>query len=103
MMISPPVCFCTILNTIIRRQLISYEMVQKQIKRTRGRPRAYDPEQALKQATNAFWQTGFSGTSLDDLSAATNMNRPSLYGAFGDKRAIYLTTIDHYVAKGFEA
>ena len=77
-------------------------MVQKTSKRPRGRPRAYDPEQALKQATDAFWQAGFSGTSLDDLSAATSMNRPSLYGAFGDKRAMYLATIDRYVAKGFD-
>lgn len=75
-------------------------MVQKEQKRARGRPRAYDPEQALTQATGAFWRAGFSGTSLDDLSAVTGMNRPSLYGAFGDKRALYLTTIELYIASG---
>ena len=68
-------------------------MVQKE-RRRRGRPRAYDPEQALAQATAAFWDAGFSATSLDDLSAATGMNRPSLYGALGDKRALYLKTIE---------
>jgi Bacterial regulatory proteins, tetR family len=47
-------------------------------------PRAYDTESALRQATEAFWQAGYSGTSLDALSAATGMNRPSLYGAFGN-------------------
>jgi AcrR family transcriptional regulator len=77
-------------------------MVQKDPKRPRGRPRAYDPEHALMRATDAFWQAGFSGTSLDDLSTATSMNRPSLYGAFGDKRAMYLATIDRYVTKGFD-
>jgi AcrR family transcriptional regulator len=78
-------------------------MVQKDEKRPRGRPRAYDPEQALTQATEAFWRTGFSGTSLDDLSAATGMNRPSLYGAFGDKRALYLATLDRYIDNGRQA
>lgn len=77
-------------------------MVQNQPKRPRGRPRAYDPETALAQATDAFWRTGFSGTSLDDLSAATGMNRPSLYGAFGDKRALYLATLDRYTQAGLE-
>jgi AcrR family transcriptional regulator len=64
--------------------------------RRRGRPRGYDPEAALRQALGAFWKAGYSATSLDDLAAATGMNRPSLYAAFGDKRALYLTALDHY-------
>jgi AcrR family transcriptional regulator len=47
---------------------------------------------------DAFWDDGFSGTSLDDLSARTGMNRPSLYAAFGDKQALYLKTLDSYRA-----
>lgn len=66
-------------------------------KRPRGRPRAYDAEAALRRARDAFWQSGFSATTLDELSAATGMNRPSLYGAFGDKRALYLATLERYV------
>jgi AcrR family transcriptional regulator len=72
-------------------------MVQKQ-QAKRGRPRAYDPERALARATAVFWDTGFAATSLDDISAATGMNRPSLYGAFGDKRALYGQTIARYRA-----
>src|SRR5215469_18940198 len=72
-------------------------MVQKE-KARRGRPRAYDPAQALAQATAAFWDAGFSATSLEDLTAATGMNRPSLYGAFGDKRALYRTLLHRYRA-----
>lgn len=75
-------------------------MVQKNEKRPRGRPRAYDPETALTQATDAFWRAGYSGTSLDTLSAATGMNRPSLYGAFGDKRTLYLATLERYAEDG---
>jgi AcrR family transcriptional regulator len=72
-------------------------MVHKELKRPRGRPRAYDPDDALARATASFWRAGFSGTSLDDLSAATGMNRPSIYGAFGDKRDLYLAALDRYV------
>lgn len=62
----------------------------------RGRPRSYDPVLALERAAAAFWDTGYSATSLDELSAATSMNRPSLYGAFGDKEALYLKALEHY-------
>jgi TetR/AcrR family transcriptional regulator, copper-responsive repressor len=62
----------------------------------RGRPRAYDAKTALKQATDSFWKTGYSGTSLDSISAATGMNPPSLYAAFGNKRALYLEALAHY-------
>jgi AcrR family transcriptional regulator len=62
----------------------------------RGRPRAYDPETAIGQALALFRRGGFAATSLDDLSAATGMNRPSLYGAFGDKRALYIESYRRY-------
>lgn len=65
-------------------------------KSPRGRPRAYDPEKALTRAMETFWAAGFTGTSLDDLAAATGMNRPSLYAAFGDKKSIYLKSLDLY-------
>src|SRR2546430_14566031 len=75
-------------------------MVQKRSKRAepkrRGRPRAYDPQVALARAAEVFWKAGYAGTSLDDLVEATGMNRPSLYAAFGDKRDLYLKTLEHY-------
>lgn len=74
-------------------------MVQKKIgaePRRRGRPRAYDPQAALRQATDTFWKTGYAATSLDEISAATGMNRPSLYAAFGDKHALYLEALAEY-------
>ena len=69
----------------------------------RGRPRAYDPQAALRRASDAFWKTGYSGTSLDEISAATGMNRPSLYAAFGDKHALYLKALDQYWQLAFVA
>ena len=74
----------------------------KSEKRSRGRPCAYDPEQALRDARDAFWDGGYSGTSLDALSDAMGMNRPSLYGAFGDKHALYLFTLERYIELGFQ-
>ena len=70
-------------------------MVQKSPAR-RGRPRAFDPDVALARAVDAFWDAGFAATSLDDLTEATGMNRPSLYGAFGDKQALYRKALDVY-------
>ncbi|KWV54138.1 TetR family transcriptional regulator [Bradyrhizobium macuxiense] len=62
----------------------------------RGRPRAYVPDVALGKALDLFRRDGFAATSLDDLSAATGMNRPSLYGAFGDKRELYIKSYQRY-------
>src|SRR5215216_5680938 len=62
----------------------------------RGRPRAYLPEIALGKALDLFRKNGFAATSLDELSAATGMNRPSLYGAFGDKRELYIKSYARY-------
>ena len=50
----------------------------------------------------AFWRLGYSATSLDQLSDATDMNRPSLYAAFGDKRGLYLQTLDRYTERSKE-
>jgi TetR/AcrR family transcriptional regulator, copper-responsive repressor len=62
----------------------------------RGRPRSYEPETALGKALDLFRKQGFAATSLDDLSEATGMNRPSLYGAFGDKRELYIKSYQRY-------
>jgi len=64
--------------------------------RRRGRPRAYEPDVALGKALDLFRKDGFAATSLDDLSAATGMNRPSLYSAFGDKRELYIKSYQRY-------
>jgi TetR/AcrR family transcriptional regulator, copper-responsive repressor len=64
--------------------------------RRRGRPRAYEPDVALGKALDLFRKQGFAATSLDDLSEATGMNRPSLYGAFGDKRELYIKSYQRY-------
>ena len=68
----------------------------------RGRPRAFDAKVTLEKARDVFWDRGFAGTSLDTLSAATQLNRPSLYGAFGDKEALYLDVMEAYRAESMD-
>ena len=64
--------------------------------RRRGRPRAYETDVALRRARDTFWAGGYSGTSLEALGAGMGMNRPSIYAAFGDKRALYLRAAAEY-------
>jgi AcrR family transcriptional regulator len=69
----------------------------------RGRPVQYDREQALQRASDVFWSVGFAATSLDALSEATQMTRPSLAGAFGDKEALYIEALMRYRDAGVDA
>lgn len=73
----------------------------------RGRPREFDPETVLETALNAFWARGYQATSMNDLSAATGVAKPSLYAAFGDKDSLYSKALDQYLdrygALAFEA
>jgi AcrR family transcriptional regulator len=69
----------------------------------RGRPRNFDPTTALHQARDVFWDAGYAGSSLDDLSAAMQMNRPSVYAAFGDKETLYVQALEGYRDDGADA
>jgi len=62
----------------------------------RGRPRAFDAEVALDQITVSFWRRGYQATSIEDLERGTSLSRTSLYGAFGDKQAMFARALDHY-------
>lgn len=61
-----------------------------------GRPRGFDIDEALLAAMQAFWTRGYDATSLRDLTEAMGISGPSLYAAFGDKRELYLKTIERY-------
>jgi AcrR family transcriptional regulator len=62
-----------------------------------GRPRAFDVDEALDRAMAVFWRRGYEGTTLDELTAAMGINRPSLYAAFGDKEQLFRKALDRYV------
>lgn len=65
-----------------------------------GRLRSFDPDKVLDRAMHAFWARGFEATSIEDLVACTGINRASLYGAFGDKRDLFLKALQLYVETG---
>ncbi|MGE8942220.1 TetR/AcrR family transcriptional regulator [Leptospira interrogans] len=67
--------------------------------RGRGRPRAFDREAALAQATRLFWLKGYEATSIADLTEAMGIGSPSLYAAFGSKEALYAEALRHYAEK----
>lgn len=60
----------------------------------RGRPRQFDEDTVTESMMVLFWQQGFNATSLDDIVAATGLNRPSLYRAFGNKTDMYMKCLD---------
>jgi AcrR family transcriptional regulator len=62
-----------------------------------GRPRSFDIDRALDRALLVFWQKGYEGASLSDLTKAVGVNRPSLYAAFGDKEALFRKALDRYL------
>ena len=62
-----------------------------------ARPREFDEEVVLDAATQCFWSRGYEATSVKDLIAKTGITAASLYNAFGDKRALFRTALDHYV------
>ena len=61
-----------------------------------GRPRAFDPDQALARARDLFWTRGYSATSVQDLVDELGVQRGSLYAAFGDKHDLYLRAVALY-------
>jgi len=63
-----------------------------------ARPREFDIEEALDAVMGVFWRLGFDGTSMQDIEAATGLNKQSLYRIFEDKRSMYLAALARYEA-----
>jgi TetR/AcrR family transcriptional repressor of nem operon len=61
-----------------------------------GRPRSFEIDDVLGRAMLVFWKKGYEATGLVELEQATGLGRQSLYGAFGDKRGLFLRVIEHY-------
>jgi AcrR family transcriptional regulator len=62
-----------------------------------GRQAQFDKQIALEQAMRVFWQKGYIGASLSDLTAAMAINKPSMYAAFGNKESLFIKAVDHYI------
>jgi len=72
-------------------------------RRPRGRPRAFDPDDVLDRVRLVFMEKGFAAASLDELAAAADLNRPSLYAAFGDKERLYIAALRWYAKRTLAA
>lgn len=64
-----------------------------------ARTRAFDLDEALDRMVEVFWRKGFAATSINDLEAATDLNRTSLYAALGNKDAVFIRALKHYAVK----
>jgi AcrR family transcriptional regulator len=61
-----------------------------------GRPRAFDADDALERAMRVFWEQGYEGASLNDLTDAMGITRTSLYRAFGNKEQLFARVLERY-------
>lgn len=71
--------------------------MEKEISRPRGRPLSFDHDKALDAAVQLFWEKGYEGASVADLTKVMGINPPSLYAKFGSKHDLFLQAIDRYV------
>lgn len=62
-----------------------------------ARPRQFDETHVLERAVDVFWAKGYEATTTRDLTQMMGLTHASLYNAFGDKRALFLRTLDHYL------
>lgn len=62
-----------------------------------ARPREFDIDEALENAMQAFWSHGYEATSLSDLMEAMDLQKGSIYKAFGDKHSLFIASLEHYL------
>ncbi len=68
-----------------------------------GRQREFDEGAVVAAAMRVFWELGYDGASMADILSATGLSRSSLYGAFADKRSLFLRTVTAYASRSTEA
>ena len=81
---------------IAAMQGVSYCMVTNVLKRPRGRPKGFIPDEALDRAVEMFWEHGYEGVDVDRIARAVNVTKPALYRAFGDKSTLMLKAVERY-------
>lgn len=67
-----------------------------------GRPREFDEGKALETALQVFWQKGYEGASLEDLTTAMGLSRSSFYGTFSSKQRLFQRALAHYSRNGLK-
>ncbi len=67
-----------------------------------ARPREFCVNKALERALDAFWVNGYEATSVCDLMEAMDLQKGSLYKAFGDKHSLYMSALEQYIRQSRE-
>jgi AcrR family transcriptional regulator len=70
--------------------------MEKRQKAPIGRPRGFDADEALEQAMRVFWEQGYEGSGLTDLTNAMGITRTSMYAAFGNKEELFRKALERY-------
>ncbi|GHF54510.1 AcrR family transcriptional regulator [Amycolatopsis bartoniae] len=65
-------------------------------RRPTGRPRAFDPDEALERALLVFWEHGYEGASLATLTSAMGISTTSMYATFGNKEELFRKALERY-------
>jgi AcrR family transcriptional regulator len=72
-------------------------------RKTSGRPKGFDPDEALEKAMHLFWAKGYDGVTIRDLTKTMGINRPSLYATFGSKEELFNKALDRYRESSFSS
>lgn len=85
------------MNDVVNNEKSAKELVKTAAK-PRGRPLAFNQDEALDKALNVFWSRGYEGASMSDLTEALGINKPSIYAAFGNKEALFRKALERYTS-----
>lgn len=69
-----------------------------EVKKSRGRPRVFDMDEALDMALKIFWARGYEGASIAELTETIGVSKPSLYAAFGNKEELFYKALMRYAS-----
>jgi AcrR family transcriptional regulator len=76
--------------------VVKIEQAAKNPAKPRGRPLAFNQDEALDKALKVFWARGYEGASMAELTEALGINKPSIYAAFGNKEELFRKALARY-------
>ena len=84
---------------MIITEVKDYIVITTKIARKRGRPAAFDRNEAVDAALELFWKKGYDSVGVAELGEAIGINPPSLYKAFGSKHGLFEEAVQRYTAE----